>query len=352
MRYLLTFILLLIGLGGWGQQVFNVEKELKKGGMEIRYNLESERPARVHVFYSTGKDTSFQVKGKHLEGEVGIYVKPGQGKRIFWSMRGIDSLERRGIRVELRTSPFIEIVRVKGGSFRMGCTREQDGCKGDEKPAHRIMLDTYLISRYEITNAQYAVFLNQANVEQDGRKGRTSLIHIENKFCQIRYRDGRFRAKSGEGRHPVVEVTWNGAQAFCQWAGGRLPTEAEWEYAARGGQQAKPTLYSGSNQVDSVAWYDDNARGHTHVVGEKKPNELGLYDMSGNVWEWCFDWYSPYPKKTRKKPQGPRRGENVVVRGGSWLYYDSFCRITNRASSAPTYAFNNYGFRLVRPISQ
>ncbi len=287
-----------------------------------------------------------------MEGDFGIFVKPGRGKRISWSMKGIDSLKRSGIRIELRGRPFIEMVKVKGGHFQMGCTEEQNKCRGDEKPVHRVILDDYTISRYEITNAQYAVFLNEAGVDRDGREGRTALIHIDNKFCQIRYQDGRFRANPAKARHPVVEVTWNGAQAFCQWAGGSLPTEAEWEYAARGGAKARATRYSGSNHPDSVAWYDDNAGGHTHQVGEKKPNELGIYDMSGNVWEWCFDWYSPYTGQTRKNPKGPRRGENVVVRGGSWLYYDSFCRVSNRASSAPSYAFNNYGFRLVRTQSQ
>lgn len=329
------------------QQPSNVEYHREKQHMVIRYDLDASGPARVYVHYIMGKDTT-RVPDRQLEGDAGIYVEPGRGKQIKWTMSKIDSSKRAKARVILQTSPFIDMVPVNGGTFRMGCTQEQVKCGGDEKPVHRVTLGDYAISRYEITNAQYAVFLNQTGADEDGRAGRTALIHIDNKFCQISYRDGTFIPLEGKERHPVVEVTWNGAQAFCQWAGGSLPSEAQWEYAARGGHKANPTIYSGSNKVDSVAWYDRNSKGHTHRVGSKKPNELGIYDMSGNVWEWCFDWYSHYTASHKKNPRGPRRGQSAVVRGGSWLYYGSFCRVSNRGSSAPTYAFNNYGFRLVK----
>jgi len=344
---LLTLSIILSAIAG-AQQTSNLQYSLQKDELVITYDLTAPRAMRVEVYYRLAADSLLQVAEDQLQGDAGIYIPPGQDKQIRWTMENLDSLERRQASIQLETKPFIDMVKVKGGTFRMGCTREQNKCGGDEKPVHPVVLGDYAISRYEVTNAQYAVFLNENNIDRDGRDRRTALIHIDNKFCRIQYRDGKFVAEEGRSDHPVVEVTWNGAQAFCQWAGGSLPTEAEWEYAARGGQKARPTLYSGSNHVDSVAWYDRNAKGTTHLVGTKKPNELGIYDMSGNVWEWCFDWYSDYPDATRRNPEGPRKGENVVVRGGSWLYYGSFCRVANRGSSAPSYAFNNYGFRLAR----
>jgi formylglycine-generating enzyme required for sulfatase activity len=348
-KYLLTnLIILMLPAFLLAQDISHFNYTREEQGMAITYDLKASRPVRIEVFYQLDKDSLIEIPEDQIQGDAGIYIEPGRDKGIHWPMATIDSSDRARVVPKLHAHPFIEMVAVEGGTYQMGCTPEQKKCDGDEKPAHTVTLDDFAISRYEITNAQYAAFLNHNGIERDGRDGRTALIHVGNSFCQIEYENGKFKAAPGKADHPVVEVTWNGAQAFCQWAGGRLPTEAEWEYAARGGPKAKPTHYSGSNQVDSVAWYDRNARGKTHPVGSKKPNELGLYDMSGNVWEWCFDWYEAYPSKSRHNPTGPKRGETVVVRGGSWLYYGSFCRVSNRASSAPDYAFNNYGFRIVR----
>jgi len=330
------------------QPISKINYNQEEGVMDITYDLKARRAMRIEVFYQLDSDSLKGIPTEHIRGDAGIYVEPGRNKRIRWSMKKIDSADRAGVVPKLQARPFIGMVAVKGGTFHMGCTGEQPKCDGDEKPVHRVTLDDFAISRYEVTNAQYAAFLNQNRIDRDGRDGRTALIHMGNSFCQINHQNGKFAPVPGKEDHPVVEVTWNGAQSFCQWAGGRLPTEAEWEYAARGGRQSRPTAYSGSNHVDSVAWYDRNANGSTHPAGSKKPNELGLYDMSGNVWEWCFDWYGDYPSQPLKNPTGPKKGESVVVRGGSWLYYGSFCRVANRASSAPDYAFNNYGFRLVR----
>jgi len=284
MRKLSLFIFsLLMTFAAVAQHTSNLNQSLQNDELVITYDLNTQRAMRVEVYHQQDQDSLTRVPEERLRGDVGIYVSQGKNKHIRWDVEKLDSLERRRARIQLKTKPFIDMVEVQGGTFQMGCTPEQSKCGGDEKPSHRVVLSDYAISRYEITNAQYAVFLNQNDIDRDGRDGRVSLIHIDNKFCRIHYRDGRFVAEQNSRDHPVVEVTWNGAQAFCQWAGGRLPTEAEWEYAARGGQQARPTQYSGSNHVDSVAWYDRNAGGSTHPVGSKKPNELGIYDMSGNV---------------------------------------------------------------------
>ncbi|MGM0497761.1 MAG: formylglycine-generating enzyme family protein [Bacteroidota bacterium] len=347
-KYYLIIIHLLLVASVEAQQIKNMSSSLQNKKMVINYELEASEPARIEVYSDIGTDSMSKVPEKHLSGDVGLYVKPGKQKKIRWNMKEIDSLKRIQAEIELRANPFIDMVQVKGGTFKMGCTSEQPKCDKDEKPVHKVTLSDYTIGRYEITNEQYCVFLNEQNISSDGRDGRTSLIHIGNSHCQVRYVNGEFVPKEGKADYPVVEVTWSGAQAFCEWAGGRLPTEAEWEYAARGGHKSKETIYSGANHVDSIAWYVRNSGDHSHPVGTKKPNELGIYDMSGNVWEWCNDWYGDYPSEPQNNPKGPKRGNSVVIRGGSWLYYGSFCRVSNRGSSAPSYAFNNYGFRLVK----
>jgi len=199
-----------------------------------------------------------------------------------------------------------------------------------EKPVHSITVSDFNISKTEVTFEQYDVFCDATGSDKPDDEG------------------------WGRGDRPVINVSWYDAVAFCGWmksATGktyRLPTEAEWEYAARGGNKSKGYEYSGSNDFDAVGWAEDNSGDKTHPVAQKQPNELGLYDMSGNVREWCSDWYDEdyYSSSPQTDPQGPIRGSSRVKRGGDYDYI-SLCRVAHRTEFVPGYGFNGDGFRLV-----
>ncbi|MBQ3247480.1 MAG: formylglycine-generating enzyme family protein [Alistipes sp.] len=221
--------------------------------------------------------------------------------------------------------PQIEMVFVKGGTFMMSATPEQGkDANSDEKPAHSVTVSDFYIGKYEVTQAQWEAVMG------------------ENPSC--------FK---GENR-PVERVSWNDIQEFIEKLNAktgkkyRLPTEAEWEYAARGGNQSKGYKYSGSNDIGSVAWYTKNSSSQTHPVGQKQPNELGLYDMSGNVYEWCSDWFGRYSSGSQTNPTGPAKGSRRVLRGGSWLNAGR-CRVSYRGSDDPSssgFYCGIFGFRL------
>ena len=217
-----------------------------------------------------------------------------------------------------------EMVYVEGGSFDMGATYEQcsDAYK-DECPVHSVTLSGYYIGKCEVTQELWEAVMgsNPSNF-----KG---------------------------AQNPVERVSWNDCQEFVSRLNSltgrtfRLPTEAEWEYAARGGNKSRHYKYSGSNNIFDVAWHGDNSGDKTHAVGTKTANELGIYDMSGNVYEWCSDWYGSYSAGAQTNPQGPSSGTYRVLRGGSWNYNASYCRVSNRNYNDPDFSFNGLGLRLV-----
>lgn len=252
-----------------------------------------------------------------------------------------------------------KMIYVKDGTFTMGCTSEQGGdCDSDEKPTHSVTLSDYYIGKFEVTVGLFRAFINETNYRTDADKEGWSYVwtgsSLEKKNgvnwkCDA---NGKVRSSS-EDNHPVIHVSWNDAKTFCEWLTRktgqtfRLPTEAEWEYAARGGNKSNGYKYSSSNAIGNVAWYWDNADKKTHAVGTKSPNELGIYDMSGNVYEWCQDWYGNYSSGSQTNPTGPSSGSLRVLRGGSWLNYARGCRISHRYNNNPDSRTFNYGFRLV-----
>jgi formylglycine-generating enzyme required for sulfatase activity len=247
-----------------------------------------------------------------------IVIKTGE--RISESIKLENAIEKQ-------TTDFgIAMIYVKGGSFTMGCTSEQGSeCRDNEKPAHQVTLSDFYIGKYEVTQKQWRAVMG------------TDPPKLRFKGCDD---------------CPVERVSWNDIQDFIkklnQKTGKkyRLPTEAEWEYAARGGSQNRGYKYAGSYNIGEVAWYDGNSSNKTHAVGGKKPNELGIYDMSGNVWEWCNDWYGNYSSGSQRNPQGPTSGTYRVLRGGGWNLIARFCRVSNRSSFNPGYRGYNCGFRL------
>ena len=234
----------------------------------------------------------------------------------------------------------------------MGCTEEQVNCDKSER-IHEIFVDGFYMSKYEVTNAEYAEFLSEEGNREEGGK---PCVDETASYFQIIRSGGKYIPKPGFERHPVVAVSWHGANAFCEWKTQktgiphRLPTEAEWEYAARGGQLATPTQFAGGKNLEEVGWFGSNAGRQTHEVGQKTPNELGLYDMSGNVWEWCSDWYGSdyYVKSPTQNPKGPLDGTYRIIRGGSWYNFPWICRVGLRYNSLPNAYFNSIGFRYVR----
>lgn len=250
----------------------------------------------------------------------------------------------------------------------------------DERPVHRVILSDFFIARTETTLAQFKTFADATHYRTDAESGEGSYLwdslgwHKADSICWRHDERGRLRSP-GQGNYPVLHVSWNDAAQYCNWLsqqaglkkvfdfqgdtvhidlaanGYRLPTEAEWEYAAAGATAARREKYAGAESPGILAWYSGNAAGHPHPVAGKRPNAVGIYDLCGNVWEWCLDWYDKnYYIKSRdaQDPSGPFYGDTRVLRGGSWNNSGKHLRIANRSNRYPDFRDSSVGFRVVR----
>jgi formylglycine-generating enzyme required for sulfatase activity len=228
-----------------------------------------------------------------------------------------------------------KMVYVNGGSFMMGCKEEKGNpCRKDEFPQHQVILSNYYIGKNEVTFNEYDRFCNDTGREKPNDNG------------------------WGRGLRPVINVNWKDATAYCKWLSEKtdkfysLPTEAQWEYAARGGNKSNGYQYAGSDDLDPIGWYNGNSKRKTSVIKAKKPNELGIYDMTGNVSEWCNNFHAEYSNTQQQDPQGPSSGKKKVSRGGSWYSPKNECRITLRETPVPGQIYNALGFRIVELITK
>ena len=339
MRYIFAKILLIIGfIPLAAQNVTNVEFWQEGKKVNISYNLD--KTADVSVSISTDGGKTFSSPLRQVTGGVGRGVTPGK-KTIVWDVLSeYDKLVGEDICFRVSASGgkrsftvkgvTFNMIQVEGGTFTMGATPEQQNPDSDEKPTHRVTLSSYYIGETEVTQALWQAVM-----------GSTPTYN------------GGWESSYGKGdNYPAYRISWDDCQDFVRKLNSltgvrfRLPTEAEWEFAARGGNKSKGYQYSGSNNIDAVAWYTNNSGRKTHPVATKQANELGIYDMSGNVWEWCQDWKADYSSSAQTNPTGPNSGATRVIRGGSWNGYAWICRSALRDDYAPDSRYYGLGLRL------
>ncbi|MBN2841681.1 MAG: formylglycine-generating enzyme family protein, partial [Sedimentisphaerales bacterium] len=255
-------------------------------------------------------------------------------------------------------------IHVPGGTFTMG--RTTGSGDSDELPTHSVTLNSFYMGKYEVTQAEYSQYMQQGSIwASDYGLGDNYPAYSVSWYATLKYCNLR---SMNESLTPVYSIngssdpddwgevptsnntTWNAA--LCNWnaTGYRLPTEAEWEYAARGATNNPDYLYSGSDDINAVAWYNDNNTPNgSKPVGGKAANGLGIYDMSGNVFEWCWDWYGSYSSSAQTNPTGPSSGSYRLIRGGGWADNTNLCRVTNRYNYYGPYDNSHgSGFRIVR----
>lgn len=334
----LSALLLTLGSGNaMSQTISDVTFGLAGNELTIYYGLDKSCDIRVRVSVDRGKTFSQPVQ--NLSGDVGKNVTPGKARKIIaydmQEIRGVDSSDLAFIVevddgsevIALFDSIVFKMMPVEGGRFRMGCTKPHGGKHSydDEYPVHEVEVSSFYMGRYEVTQQIWKAVMGEN---------------------PSRWQDN--------DSLPVEQVSWNDVQLFIarlsQITGHRfrLPTEAEWEYAARGGVKGHDYVFPGTEaDLGNYCWYGSNASNRTHPVGQKRPNELGLYDMGGNVQEWCSDWMSEYTEAPQSNPRGPKHGENRILRGGCINSPSWGCRVSDRSWYLPDHGYGFHGFRLV-----
>lgn len=315
-------------LGGWYGSTANSFQNYDEIGFLLSNELSSDQ-SLVYALQFLGNNSIMQ------QGDF--------TSQIYMSCRCVEGIideENNG-----SANLSIDFVFIEGGTFEMGCTSEQGtDCINDESPIHEVTISDFSISKYEITNAQYAQFLNEQGNQFEG-----GANWYFSSGADIQFSNEEYNPVPGKENHPVTDVTWYGARAFTTWVGGRLSSEAEWEFVARGGNLSNGYKFSGSDNIEEVGW---NGLDNISDVGLKMSNELGVYDMTGNAREWCQDWYeeSYYNSSPMTNPSGPSSGMHKVMRGGNVGFGESLCRNSKRLFQYPNFTGNSSssGFRVAK----
>lgn len=351
---------------------FKVEKEMAKTGTQKTFfsiqlapnygrNISEAISSRRKELSALGRIYQDEKRGS-IRTYLGRFTKRSEADRVLPLVSRIFKeatiIELDGdpdeIAVPLYSNPYLEpeMVLVEGGTFTMGCVESRDGdCTEDELPTREVSLSDFWMGKYEVTNEEFVLFLQEKGNQEEG--GATWYDSSSGKITEGK--EG-FEISRDYERHPITGVSWYAARAYASWLSEktgqtyRLPTEAEWEFAARGGTGSQGYRYAGSNDIAEVAWYRGNSGNTTHPNGDLKANELGIHDMSGNVFEWCSDWYGLYEREKGiiNNPKGPNQGGSRVLRGGSSIIDVLNARVSYRYFSYPVNRNNYLGFRLSR----
>lgn len=335
LRTVLAVVFATMAQLSFAQEITNVSFARDAQHLTINYTLD--KPTAIRVRVSTDGGQSYSAPLQNLSGDVGRDIQPGERQIIAYDLieiRGIDDASLRFIveiddgSVEIRHGgEVLKMMPVEGGTFKMGCTRKgvAKHSYDAELPVHSVTVNSFYMASCEVTQRLWVAVMGE--------------------------NPSRWQSSD---QLPVEQVSWNDVQIFIarlsQLTGYRfrLPTEAEWEYAARGGNRTNDYVYPGTDgDLGSYAWYGSNSSNVTHPVGSKKPNELGLFDMGGNVSEWCADWMAFYDAAPQQSPRGPKHGENRILRGGSINSPSWGCTVSDRSWYLPDHSFGCYGFRLV-----
>jgi formylglycine-generating enzyme required for sulfatase activity len=368
---ILFFILSKHTLFAQSIKIVNIQQE--EDSIKIEYSLLGGRDTDkflVELEVSKNGGKNFTIIPRALEGDIGYGIIRGFNKLIWWNPLQ-ENLELTGDEFVFKltgtllgTDLNIETITVTGGEFEMGDLFNEGEI--DELPVHKVYLDDFEIGKYEVTNNQFANFLNTYRSDRiiNGEyKGEPIIFQTEKGLKKI---NDKWIPVEGYEYHPVVGVTWYGAYEFCKFYGFRLPTEAEWEYAARNGgksfkfsqqdQNFNENLFNYNKYIefDSLKSSQALLTVHSENVGAYPPNELGIFQMSGNVWEYCFDWYkwNIYQMETSENPSGPWLGRYKVIRGGSFTNSAKGIRTFERSYIAPDQYNIDVGFRVARSIKK